>query len=211
MKNKKVFFTTKWITYTAMLTALVIATSFITPVPVPPFGNLYWCDGVIYLAAYLLDPLAAFITGGIGTFLYDVIHGNAAMMFPSLIIHGLQAAAVSVLVHYVFPKKIEQLWAGIASAVGSVIVIAGYFVLRYYINGYALAAAGYKAVANVIQEVVGVAIGMVICYATTFKKQLAKSNLLPDFEREILAKPEPPEKTETPLPPAEKTEENIEE
>lgn len=190
MKNKKLFFTTKWISYTAMLTALVIATSFIPPVPMPPFGNLYWCDAVIYLAAYLMDPVSAFITGGIGTFLYDVIHGNAAMMFPSLIIHGLQAAAVSVLVHYVFPKKWEPLWAGISSAAGSIIVIAGYFVLRYYINGYALAAAGYKAVANVIQEIVGVSIAMVLCYATTFKTQLAKSNLLPDFKKEILSEHE---------------------
>ncbi len=191
MKNKKVFFTTKWISYTAMTTALVIATSFITPVPIPPFGNLYWCDAVIFLAAYLLDPLAAFITGGIGTFLYDVIHGNSAMMFASLIIHGLQAATVSALLHYVFPKKfkkLEPLWAGIASVVGGAVVIAGYFILRYYINEYELIACGYKAVANVIQEIVGMAIGMTICYATTFKTQLKKNNLLPDFRNEILVK-----------------------
>ncbi len=191
MKNKRAYFTTKWISYTAMLTALVIATSFIPPAPVPPFGNLYWCDGVIFLAAYLLDPLAAFICGGIGTFLYDVIHGNAAMMFPSLIIHGLQAAAVSALLHFVFailPKKLEPLWAGISSAVGGAIVIAGYFIVRYYINGYALAAAGYKAVANVIQEIVGISVAMVICYATTFKRQLEKNRLLPDFKNEVLNK-----------------------
>lgn len=190
IKNKKAFFTTKWITYTALLTALVIATSYIPYVPIPPFGNLYWCDGVIFIAAYLIDPLAAFICGGIGTFLYDVIHGNSAMMFASLIIHGLQAAVVSVLVHYVFPKKLEALWAGIASVVGGLIVIAGYFTLRYGINGYTLVASGYKAVANVIQEIVGIVIAMVICYATTFKQQLAKNHLLPDFKNEVLKKKE---------------------
>lgn len=193
MKSKKAKFTTKWITYTAMLTALVIATSFIPPVPVPPFGSLYWCDGIIFLAAYLLDPLAAFIAGGIGTFLYDVIHGNAAMMFVSLIVHGLQAAAVSAILHYAFallPKKLEPLWAGIASIVGAIIVIAGYFINRYYIAGYELVAAGYKAVANVFQEIIGIAVGMTICYATTFKKQLANNNLLPNFKNEILEKEE---------------------
>lgn len=186
VKNKKAFFTTKWIAYTAMMTALVIATSFIPYVPIPPFGNLYWCDGIIFIAAYLLDPLAAFICGGLGTFLYDVIHGNTAMMFASLIIHGLQAVAVSALVHYVFPKKLEALWAGVASVVGGIIVVAGYFTLRYGINGYALAAAGYKAVANVIQEIVGIVIAMVICYATTFKQQLKSNHLLPDFKNEVL-------------------------
>ena len=113
------------------------------------------------------------------------------MMFASLIIHGLQAATVSALLHYVFPKKfkkLEPLWAGIASVVGGVVVIAGYFILRYYINGYELIACGYKAVANVIQEIVGMAIGIIICYATTFKIQLKKNNLLPDFRNEILVK-----------------------
>jgi uncharacterized membrane protein len=192
MKNKKVFFTTKWIAYTAMLTALVIATSFITPIPMPPFGNLYWCDGVIFIAAYLMDPFAAFIIGGIGTFLYDVIHANASMMFVSLIIHGLQAASVSAVFHYIFGQKIfsqklEPVWAFFASLVGAIIVIGGYFISRYFINGYALATCGYKAVANVIQEAVGIAVAMIICYATTFKRQLKKNHLLPDFKAEVLS------------------------
>lgn len=125
---------------------------------------------MIFLAAFLLDPFSAFIAGGVGTFLYDVILGNAAMMFPSLIIHGLQAVVVSVLLHCVFPKKRKALWAGVSSVFGALIVIGGYFVLRYYINGYALAAAGYKAVANVIQEVVGISIALSIYCAARFKK-----------------------------------------
>lgn len=185
-ENKRVYFTTKWITYTAMLTALVVATSFIPPVPIPPFGSLYWCDGVIFIAAYLVDPIAAFIVGGMGTFLYDVIYGNAAMMFASLVIHGLQAVAVSVLVHYVFPKKLEAVWAFIASLAGAACVIAGYFILRFYIQGNEIEYCGFRAVANVIQETVGIAVGMGITYATTFKRQLAKNRLLPDFKGEVL-------------------------
>lgn len=191
IKNKRALFTTKWLTYTAALTALVVATSAIPFIPMPPFGNLYWCDCIIFLAAYLLDPFAAFICGGIGTLLYDVIIANTAMMFPSLIIHGLQAAVVSTLFHFLFshfPKKLEPLWAAICSVAGAVVVIAGYFILRFYINGYALETCGYKAIANVIQEVVGIAIAMVICYATTFKKQLEKNGLLPDFKREMMQK-----------------------
>ncbi len=192
MKNKKAYYSAKWIAYTAMTTSLVIATSFIVPLPIPPFGNLYWCDAVIFMTAYLLDPLASFITGGVGTFLYDVVHGNSAMMFASLVIHGLQAVAVSALLHCVFPKKHEPLTAGISSVVGGVIVIAGYFILRYYINGYEPIICGYKAVANVIQEITGIIIGMTICYATTLKRQLKKHNLLPDFKNEIRFNNNPP-------------------
>lgn len=186
MKNKKMFFTTKWICYTAMLTGLVVATSFIPPIPIPPFGSLYWCDGIIYVAAYLVDPLASFIIGGVGTFLYDVIHGNAAMMFASLLIHGLQAAVVSALIRYVLPKAPEVLWSAVASIAGAIIVIGGYFVLRFYIQGNVIEYCGFRAVANVIQEIVGIAIGIVLCYATTFKHQLEKNRLIPDFKNEVL-------------------------
>ena len=169
-----------------MLAGLVVVTSFIPPVPMPPFGSLYWCDGVIYVAAYLVDPFASFIIGGLGTFLYDLIHGNAAMMVPSLIIHGLQGAVVSALLRYVLPKTREALWAAIASIVGGVVVIGGYFVLRRYVQGNVLQYCGLRAVANVIQEAVGIAVGMTLCYATTLKRQLAKNNFLPDFKNEIL-------------------------
>lgn len=183
----KTFFTAKWIAYTAMLTALVIATSPLT-VPIPPFGNLYWCDFVIFTAAYLLDPVAAFCVGGIGTFLFDVILGNAAMMLPSLIIHGLQGAAVSSLMRFVFsrlPEKAEPLWAFISSLAGAGIAILGYFIQNKFVMNYDPVVIGYKAVRDVIQEVIGISIAMVICYATTFKKQLKKNNLLPDFKNEI--------------------------
>lgn len=191
IKNKKAFFTTKWITYTALMTALVISTSFIPPVQVTVSGRLYWCDCIIFLAAYLLDPLAAFIVGGVGTLLYDVIVGSGYMMAASLIIHGLQGAAVSAILHYAFmklPKKFEPVWAAVASVVGGAIVISGYFVQRYYILNTEWIYIGDKAVANLIQEVVGITLAMIICYATTFKKQLEKAHLLPDFTGEVLSK-----------------------
>ena len=186
MKNKKAFFTTKWIAYTAMLTALVVATNFIPAVPTPA-GRIYWVDGVVLIAAYLMDPLAAFIAGGIGSFLYDVFQ-SPAMMVPSLLIHGLQGAIVSTLVHYVFPlilpKKLEALGAGIASVIGAVEVVLGYFVYRCLQSGAPYAATNIPR--NIIQEIIGISIAMIICYATTFKKQLEKSHLLPDFKKEIL-------------------------
>lgn len=186
MKNKKVIFTTKWIAYTAMMTALVVATTAIPPAPTPA-GNVYWCDGAIFLAAYLLDPFASFIVGGLGTFLYDLCFGNAAMMLPSLLIHGLQGAVVSALLHYVFAKKFvkyEWVKAIIFSIAGAAIVVAGYFLTYCLTKSYEYAAV--RVVRNVIQEIIGITVAMVICYATTFKKQLKKSNLLPDFRREVL-------------------------
>ncbi len=195
MKNKKMFFTTKWIAYTAMMTALVVATSYIPALPIAPFGNIYWCDCMIFTAAYLLDPLAAFISGGIGTMLYDLIYGNTVMMLPSLIIHGLQALAVSALLHYVLPKKPEKLWAVIASVAGALIVIAGYFVLRVAIQEKGISYAVYRIVANICQEVAGIVIAMLIVYVAKLKEQLNKNHLLPDFKAEVLKSKKAPDES----------------
>ncbi|MDE7453747.1 MAG: ECF transporter S component [Clostridia bacterium] len=198
MKNKKAFFTTKWITYTAVMTALVVATGFIPAIPTP-VGNVYWVDGVVLIAAYLLDPLAAFISGGIGSLIYDVLK-SPSMMIPSLVIHGLQGAAVSAIIHYVFPnrfKKWEWVKALIASLVGAVVVILGYFSYRCIVLGVPVAATNIPR--NVIQEIIGISIAMALCYATTFKAQLKKNNLLPDFKREVLTdKTPPPEEASEP-------------
>lgn len=192
MKNKKVFFTTKWIAYTAMLTALVIATGFI-PYIVTPAGKIYWVDGMVLIAAYLMDPLAAFIAGGIGSLIYDVF-ASPSMMIPSLLIHGLQGAVVSALLHLVVPnkfKKFEWVKALVASLAGAVVVVMGYYIYRVIVYGVPTAVASIPR--NVLQEAIGIAIAMIICYATTFKAQLKKSHLLPDFKSEVLDREETPE------------------
>lgn len=189
MKNKKAEFTTKWIAYTALMTALVVATNFIPAVPTPT-GRIYWVDGAVLISAYLFGPLSAFIAGGIGSLLYDVI-SSPAMMIPSLIIHGLQGAAVSALLHLVPPKKLKKFeWvkAVICALAGAVVVVLGYFTYRAVTSGVPYAVANIPR--NILQEAIGITIATVICYASTLKKQLEKNGLLPDFKREVLNKNE---------------------
>lgn len=185
--NGKILFSTKWIAYTALLTAFVVATNFI-PAIATPVGKIYWVDGVVLLAAYLLDPVAAFIAGGVGSLLYDVFQ-SPSMMLPSLLIHGLQGAVVSALLHLVPPRRLgkwEWIKAIISSLVGAVIVVFGYFIYRVVTRGTPVAVASIPR--NIVQEIIGISIAMVLCYATTFKLQLEKNGLLPDFKREILNK-----------------------
>ena len=185
--NTKILYSTKWIAYTALFTAFVVATNFI-PAIATPVGRIYWVDGVVLLAAYLLDPIAAFIAGGIGSLLYDVFQ-SPSMMLPSLLIHGLQGAVVSALLHLVPPRRLgkwEWIKALVCSLVGAVIVVMGYFIYRVITRGTPVAVASIPR--NVVQEIIGISIAMVLCYATTFKLQLEKNGLLPDFKREILNK-----------------------
>lgn len=183
--NSKVLFSTKWLAYTALLTAFVVATNFI-PAIATPVGRIYWVDGVVLLAAFLMDPVAAFISGGVGSLLYDVFQ-SPSMLLPSLLIHGLQGAVVSALLHLVPPRRLgkwEWVKALVCSLVGAVIVVTGYFIYRAVTRGTPVAVASIPR--NIVQEIIGISLAMVLCYATTFKHQLEKNGLLPDFKREIL-------------------------
>lgn len=185
--NGKILFSTKWLAYTALLTAFVVATNFI-PAIATPVGRIYWVDGMVLLAAFLLDPVAAFIAGGVGSLLYDVFQ-SPSMMLPSLLIHGLQGAVVSAFLHLVPPRRLgkwEWVKAIISSLVGAVIVVSGYFIYRVVTRGTPVAVASIPR--NIVQEIIGISIAMILCYATTFKLQLEKNGLLPDFKREILNK-----------------------
>lgn len=75
-----------WITISALFMALTVAlASFGVPIPA---GNLYLCDVSIDMAALILDPLAAFVVGGVGAFLGDVIFFPPSMIV-TLFVHGI--------------------------------------------------------------------------------------------------------------------------
>ena len=93
-----------WMTMTALFMGMNIILSMSTfSIPVPG-GHLYFCDTVINAAAMLLDPVSAFLVGGVGSFLGDFFF-YPAPMFVSLVTHGLQAMAVSWISHRVLSGK----------------------------------------------------------------------------------------------------------
>ena len=142
--------TTLWICLTAMFMALNVAmSSFGVPVP---GGHLYLNDIIICTAAIILDPVAAFIVGGVGAFLGDLFF-YPLPMFVSLVTHGLQAVIISVFSHYVL-KKHPVLASGIGVSIGAVIMVVGYSIGRAFIYStpeYAL----MKLPFQILQAVVG--------------------------------------------------------
>ncbi len=151
--------TTLWLCITAMFMALNVAmSSFGVPVP---GGHLYMNDIVICTAAILLDPFAAFMVGGVGAFLGDMLF-YPTPMFVSLVTHGLQAVVISVFSHYTM-KKHPVLASGIGVAIGAVIMVVGYSLGRAFIYStpeYAILKLPYQ----ILQAVVGAVIGMILCW-----------------------------------------------
>ena len=151
--------TTQWLCLTAMFMALnVIMSSFSIPVP---GGHLYMNDVVICAAAILMDPLAAFLVGGVGAFLGDLLF-YPTPMFVSLATHGLQAIVISLFAHRVM-KKHPAVASGIGVTLGALIMVAGYSLGRAFIYStpeYALLKLPYQF----LQAGVGAAVGMLLCW-----------------------------------------------
>jgi len=147
------------LTITALFMAMNVAlSSFGMPVP---GGRLYLNDIVICLAAILLNPLEAFVVGGIGAFIGDFLF-YPVPMFVSLVTHGIQAVVISVFSHKVL-KNNPRLASGIGVSIGAVIMITGYSLGRAFIYStpeYAL----LKLPFQILQAVVGAVVGMLLCW-----------------------------------------------
>ena len=157
--------TTQWLCLTAMFMALnVIMSSFSIPVP---GGHLYMNDVVICTAAILMDPLAAFLVGGVGAFLGDLLF-YPTPMFVSLVTHGLQAIVISLFAHRVM-KKHPAVASGIGVTLGALIMVAGYSLGRAFIYStpeYALLKLPYQF----LQAGVGAAVGMLLCWTCGLRR-----------------------------------------
>ena len=93
-----------------LLAMTIVLSSFSIPVP---GGHLYFNDLVIVTAALMLNPVEAFIVGGLGAF------------------HGLQAVVISLLIS---KKENPTLKDYIfAVTVGAIIMVVGYTIGRAFI------------------------------------------------------------------------------
>jgi uncharacterized membrane protein len=156
---RKNHLTTVKITTTALFMAMnIVLSSFSIP---GPGGHLYLNDIVICLASILLNPLEAFIVGGMGAFLGDLLF-YPAPMFVSLVTHGLQAIVISLFSHKIL-KNHPRLASAIGVIVGAIIMVLGYSLGRAFIYStpeYAL----IKLPFQVLQAVVGAIMGLILCW-----------------------------------------------
>lgn len=153
-----------WVTVTALFMAMNVAASSVG-VPVPG-GHFYLNDVVICTAAILLDPLAAFMVGGVGAFLGDLFF-YPTPMFVSLVTHGLQAVVISLCVRHI-RKGRGKLGAIVGVSIGALVMVTGYSLGRAFLYStpeYALLKLPYQ----VLQAVIGAAGGVLLCYTAKLK------------------------------------------
>lgn len=151
-------YSARWLTVTATFMALNIAmSSFGIPVP---GGHFYLNDVVICTAALLMDPLAAFMVGGVGAFLGDLFF-YPTPMFVSLVAHGLQAVVIALCAR---GEKAKKSLAGdvLGVSLGAVIMVVGYSLGRAFLYStpeYALLKLPYQ----ILQAAIGAVMGVLLC------------------------------------------------
>ncbi len=161
-----------WLTVTALFMAMNTALSAVG-VPVPG-GHFYLCDVVICTAAILLDPVSAFIVGGVGSFLGDMFF-YPAPMFVSLVTHGLQAVVISLCAHRIQGRK-PWLGAAVGVTLGAVIMVIGYTLGRAYVYAtpeYAVVKLPYE----ILQAGIGAVAGVLLCFRGRIKEIFEKKIL----------------------------------
>lgn len=149
--------TTVWLCTVALFMGLnVVMSSFSIPVP---GGHFYLCDVVICTAALLLDPLGAFLVGGVGSFIGDLLF-YPLPMFVTLATHGLQAVVISVFAHYIW-KKHPTLASVTGLTLGAILMVVGYSLGRAFIYAspeYAVLKLPYE----ILQAAVGAVAGALL-------------------------------------------------
>ena len=160
---------TVWLCVTAMFMAFnIVLSSFGVPVP---GGRLYLNDIVICTAALILDPMAAFIVGGVGAFIGDFLF-YPAPMFVSLVTHGLQAIVISYFARYTF--KNNPVFASVLGVVlGAIIMVVGYTLGRAFIYGtpeYAILKMPYQ----ILQAILGAGISILLYWKCNLRQHFVQ-------------------------------------
>ncbi len=168
MRKKEDLITRRLAIAAVFMAMNIVLSSFGIPVP---GGHLYLCDIPICLAAILLDPFSAFVVGGVGSFIGDMLF-YPAPMFVSLVTHGIQAAVISLIAHRALKAR-PKLASGIAVGVGVVILVVGYTLGRAYVYAtpeYAV----IKLPFEFLQGLIGAVLGMILCWRCGIRKLYLK-------------------------------------
>ena len=163
MKSKQI----KVMAVTAILMAFnIVLSSFGVPVP---GGHMYLNDVIICTAAILLNPFGAFMVGGVGAFIGDMLF-YPTPMFVSLVTHGLQAVVISLATRRL--GKDRPSGSAIGVTIGAVIMVVGYSLGRAFIYSTP-EYAWLKLPFQILQAAVGAVMGVLLLYFTPLRHHIA--------------------------------------
>lgn len=132
--------------------AVVFCGTYFFIIPNQLGGYMNLGDGFILLFSSIVSPLGGFLIGGVGSAIADVVSGYGLYAPFTLVIKGLEGYLVATFINKA-PKK----W--IIYVLGSLIVIVGYFLVDWFLQGsFVVAITGIPT--NIMQTLCGFVIAM---------------------------------------------------
>ena len=157
----------KSIVLSSLLAAMCCIATMVIQVPTPTGGFVNFGDIVILLSAFVLNPVYAALSAGLGSALADVLAGYAHYAPATFVIKGLMALIAAFIVKSVKTngknkKLIESLFLFLAAIFAETLMVAGYFVFEAFVLSYGIGGAALSVIPNIMQAVVGILGGTVL-------------------------------------------------
>ena len=158
LKNRKLLYSL----YASLFAALVFVATMIIKIPTLTGGYMNIGDGMVLLCGFILGPVWGSLAAGIGSMLADLVG------YPIYAIATVFIKALMAFVAYFLAKALKTVFKknsfiayGIAGLVAEVIMVAGYFIFEAVFMSYGWGAA-VSVLPNIVQGVVGIAVGVVL-------------------------------------------------
>ncbi len=152
------------ITITAVFTALVFLSTYLFQIPIPSTqGYFNLGDIMIFISALTFGPTIGGFSGGIGSSLSDALGFGTFAPF-TLVIKGLEGYVAGLISQRSGSRRMLL----IAWAVGSVVMVVGYFLAEYFLIALVFGSSEFTGIAaasgevpfNVLQVVGGGLVGI---------------------------------------------------
>lgn len=162
MKDAKL----KKMVLTALMAAMTMVATMSIKVPSPTGGYIHPGDGVVIIAGIILGPLYGSWAAGIGSMFADLFSGYGAFAPATLIIKACAAFISSILYyqvsHNLFKIRNKTVAVTLGGIGAGIIVTVGYFLFEAYVLGLGFGAAFAGVGFNIIQNVFGILVSIVL-------------------------------------------------
>lgn len=159
--NAKQTLNTTTIAIMAVMIAVIAVLTSVVKIPVPATGGyIHFGDVGVYFTSLAFGPVIGFVGGGVGCALADILGGYASWAPLTLVAHGLQGFIAG---YFGKGKGLTRMLIG--WGLGSVALIATYFLGEWFFYGLGYGGALAEVGPNFIQEAVGGLIGIPLLLA----------------------------------------------
>lgn len=151
----------------ALFAALCCVATLVMQIPTPTGGFVNLGDTIILLSAFVLSPVYALLSAGVGSLLADILAGYAQYAPATFVIKALMALSACLVFSATAKisstkKWVSPLFTILAGICAETIMIGGYFLFESFILSYGLGAVA-SVLPNAIQGVAGMVGGTLLC------------------------------------------------